>query len=416
MVVTARRLLFLGMFLLPMLRFHISGALNLSDAMFGLGAGVLALSKRPPDRPPKSAGWHFGAWIVAITGVIASYDAYHTFGTIQVVLNGVFVFFVWQWECRTLLDTPERLQRAMAAFIMGTGTSAFVAFLQTYFHVLGHATGYGAESLRAVGLGNQPNIAAIAYALAVILATGLVLEYGVRERWYLAGALLMTVAALIFTASVSGMATVLVGLTFLVIRRGVPIKNIIQVGVVLAIVYAGAVVLQGNKTSHSLNPIARIQLTTGNNTGYNTVGPREKTLENAWGKIETRPLVGHGLDPASLVTYFDPYVAGGTYYPPHDFFILVWYGGGIFMVFGMLIILASAFTRLLGPGRNPTRDIVFAGCITVLFFAMQSPELFDRWFWLPFVLAMCFRNNQGSQRRRGVVLRRAAAPLESSAT
>jgi O-antigen ligase len=146
------------------------------------------------------------------------------------------------------------------------------------------------------------------------------------------------------------------------------------------------------------------------------VGPRQKTLENAWGKIETRPLVGHGLDQASLVTYFDPYVAGGTYYPPHDFFILVWYGGGIFMVFGMLIILASVFTRLLGPGRNPTRDVVFAGCITVLFFALQSPELFDRWFWLPFVLAMCFRTNEGSQRRRGVVVRRAPAPVESPAT
>ena len=29
--------------------------------------------------------------------------------------------------------------------------------------------------------------------------------------------------------------------------------------------------------------------------------------------------------------------------------------------------------------------------VVVLFFAMQSPELVDRWLWLPFMLALCFR-------------------------
>ena len=29
--------------------------------------------------------------------------------------------------------------------------------------------------------------------------------------------------------------------------------------------------------------------------------------------------------------------------------------------------------------------------MTVLFFSFQSPELVDRWLWLPFLLALCFR-------------------------
>jgi hypothetical protein len=28
----------------------------------------------------------------------------------------------------------------------------------------------------------------------------------------------------------------------------------------------------------------------------------------------------------------------------------------------------------------------------VLFFSMQSPEVVDRWLWLPFILALCFRD------------------------
>jgi hypothetical protein len=38
------------------------------------------------------------------------------------------------------------------------------------------------------------------------------------------------------------------------------------------------------------------------------------------------------------------------------------------------------------------RDTVLAGCVVVLFFSLQSPELVDRWLWLPFMLALCFRD------------------------
>ena len=38
------------------------------------------------------------------------------------------------------------------------------------------------------------------------------------------------------------------------------------------------------------------------------------------------------------------------------------------------------------------RDVVLAGCIGVFFYSLQGPELVDRWMWLPFMLALCFRN------------------------
>src|SRR6202042_3089161 len=73
--------------------------------------------------------------------------------------------------------------------------------------------------------------------------------------------------------------------------------------------------------------------------------------------------------------------------------------GGIFMVAGGALMMGSSFNRLLNGRRRrakgmdrSTRDTVLAGCVTVLFFSMQSPELVDRWLWLPFILALCFRD------------------------
>ena len=61
--------------------------------------------------------------------------------------------------------------------------------------------------------------------------------------------------------------------------------------------------------------------------------------------------------------------------------------------------MGSSLNRLLqgrlkyskGP-RDPMRDVVLAGCIGVFFYSLQGPELVDRWMWLPFMLALCFRN------------------------
>lgn len=100
------------------------------------------------------------------------------------------------------------------------------------------------------------------------------------------------------------------------------------------------------------------------------------------------PIIGHGLDPTTLAVYYDPYVP--AYYPAHNLIILYWYGGGIFLVVGGLLMFGSAMHRLVSY-REPLRDIVLAGCILVLVDAMQGPELVDRWLWLPFLLALCFR-------------------------
>ena len=203
----------------------------------------------------------------------------------------------------------------------------------------------------------------------------------------------MLASAVIFAASVSGVASTLVGCFVLFIRRGFKLRTWLGIIAALSVVYLAAVSIQSSGTGFDLNPIARIEQTTGNNTGYNTVNPRIATIEHSWSGIVDSPIIGHGLDQATINVYYDADV--GVTYPAHNIIILYWFAGGIFMLAGAAVMMASAVHRLLGGWRtakaNPMRDVILAGCVTVLFFSLQSPELVDRWLWLPFMLALCFR-------------------------
>jgi hypothetical protein len=269
-----------------------------------------------------------------------------------------------------------------------------VAFLQTEFHILGFAYQPGLEGSRAEGLSNQPNIAAVAFALALVFAIGLIVELGARRYWYLGVCIAVLAGAVIFAASVSGVASTLVGCFVLFIRRGFKLRTWLGIIAALSVVYLAAVSIQSSGTGFDLNPIARIEQTTGNNTGYNTVNPRIATIEHSWSGIVNSPIIGHGLDQATINVYYDADV--GVTYPAHNIVILYWFAGGIFMLAGAAIMMASSVHRLLAGRRgsqpDPMRDVILAGCATVLFFSLQSPEIVDRWLWLPFMLALCFRS------------------------
>jgi O-Antigen ligase len=396
-VAVARRLVYVGLVFLPLLRYRVGSAFDLSDLFFLLAAVFLLLSRRPPPKAPPTPAWYFGSFVWILAGVVASTQAVSRTASLQVVFNAIFVFFVLQWMLRQLLNSTARIQAGMIAFVLGSSASAFVAFLQTEFHVLGYSHLAGLEGSRATGLSDQPNIAAVAFALGLVFAIGLVVELGLRRSWYLGVCIAVLAGALIFSASVSGMSSTLVGCFVLFITRGFRLRTVLGVVAALAVVYVIAISVQSSGSHFDLNPIARIEQTTGTNTGYNTVNPRVATLEHSWSGIVQSPIIGHGLDQTTVDVYYDADV--GVYYPAHNIVILYWFAGGIFMVAAGALMMGSSFNRLLnGRRRRPrgmdrsTRDTVLAGCVTVLFFSMQSPEIVDRWLWLPFILALCFRD------------------------
>ena len=140
----SRFLVYIGMVFLPLLKFRAGKALDASDDFFAAFV-LLVLSRRPPPKAPPAPGWYLGSFIFVLAGVVASSQAVSTSASLEVVLNAIFVFFVLQWMLRQLLDTERRIQIAMICFVVGTTASAFVAFLQTEFHVLGFAYQPGLE-------------------------------------------------------------------------------------------------------------------------------------------------------------------------------------------------------------------------------------------------------------------------------
>lgn len=390
MVRLSRLLLLAGMLCLPWLRVRVASGLSVSDALFALAALSLALSLHPPPRAPRTPVWIFGSFLFVLAGTLASLRAVSPMASLVVVGNAVFVLFVWQWTARQVLDTTRRTQAAMGAFVLGTGISAAVAIVQTRLHVLGYQGAVaGAEGARALGLAQQPDIAAVTYALGLVFALGLALQLGPGRWGYRVVCIGLIAVALIFSASVSGMACALIGVVVLLARRGIRIKTLLVACVVVVGLYVVGSTLQGHSSGENLNPFARIAQTTGQGTGYNTINPRIATMKAAWSGILDSPFVGHGLDQRSTFVYFDPDLL--IEYPTHNFVLLLGYEGGILLLVGAVIAMGAATRRMIGVYRDPTSDILLAGAAVVLVFAMQAPELVDRWLWLPFVLAMTLR-------------------------
>jgi O-antigen ligase len=262
----------------------------------------------------------------------------------------------------------------------------------------GSSASIGGNS-RAIGLSNQPNLAGIAFSLGMIFAIGLLLELGFRRHWYLGVCVALLASALFLSGSVSGMACTIAGILVLFIARGVPLKTVLMVVLSFAVVYVlvFGVIDRGSK----LDPVTRIEKATNSSggSGSGTFELRVHTWGAAWREIQQSPVIGHGLDQETLALYYDQSLY--VYYAPHNLILLYWYGGGIFLLVAMFIMMGSSFSRLLtgwraqrrAGTRDPLRDVVLAACVADLVFCMQSPELVDRWLWIPFLLALCFRDS-----------------------
>ncbi len=398
-VAVSLRLIYVGLFLLPWVRIKVTKGLNISDMVFVVAAVLLIASRRPPKKAPPAPAWYFGAFMMVLAGIVASLHAASKSGSLLVVGNAVFVFFVLQWLLRQQLFTPVRIRIAMGAYAVGASVSALVAILQSQLHILLPSSAVVSSTLggssRAIGLANQPNIAGVTFSLGLVFAVGLIVELGARKHWYLGVCIAVLAAGLLLTASVSGMSAAVVGLFIVFITRGFKIQTVISVCTAVAAVYflIFGVLDKGSK----LDPLTRLHVTTTANSGSDTLQIRIDTIKHSWDLIVQSPIIGHGLDPASIANFYYQYTH--VFYPAHDFVVLFWFAGGIFFLLGALMMMGSGFNRLLHgrlkhskQTRDPMRDIVLAGCIAVILYSLQGPELVDRWMWLPFMLALCFRD------------------------
>ncbi len=135
-VAVSLRLIYVGLFLLPWVRIKATKGLNISDMVFVVAAVLLIASRRPPQKAPPAPAWYFGAFMMVLAGIVASVHAASKAGSLLVVGNAIFVFFVLQWLLRQQLFTPVRIRIAMGAYAVGASVSALVAVLQSQLHIL----------------------------------------------------------------------------------------------------------------------------------------------------------------------------------------------------------------------------------------------------------------------------------------
>lgn len=382
-------LFYVGMFFVPLVDIRLTSQLAVGDALFGLSAVALLFSFRPPRRAPFTSAWYLGAAIVTVGGIIASFKAISTVGSVKMVLEGVFVLVVWQWTARQLLDVPRRTQQAMAGYVFGATLSAATAMAEQLLHVTFGLQAQRGEATRAVGLAQQPNIAGITLALGIVLVVGLIFARGFGRYNHRLFCLGVIALGLMFTGSVSGMISALAGLVVLLLRRGIQLRRIVLAALLLLGLYFGGTRLEGHAGRSNLNPFSRVAAATSQTSGVNTVSPRIGTYKAAWAGIQDSPFVGHGLDGQTSLVYTSPF--NHIPYPTHNFLLLLWYQGGFLVLLGVIIVMGSAFRHALRAKRDLTTDALMCGAICVLVFSMQSPELFDRWLWVPFVLIMTMR-------------------------
>jgi O-antigen ligase len=259
---------------------------------------------------------------------------------------------------------------------------------------------------RASGLAKSPDDTGALLALGLTFAVGLALHPAVRRRWLYVGCIAAIATGLIMTGSVSGMLCGLAGAAVVVVRHGVKLKQVLAVLLLLVVVYVAGTAIQGSN-GKSLDPIARFHAATGTGSTNNSVGAREGTWKNSWSGIVHSPIVGHGLDVESSLVYLDPNV--NTQYPTHNVVLMAWYQGGILFLAGDVVCICAAISRMRRNGTmDATKNVLFAGGVAVILFAMQAPVMFDRYFWFPFVLAMTLP--EAALRR---TLRRAETETES---
>jgi O-antigen ligase len=299
----------------------------------------------------------------------------------------VFVLLIWQWGIRHLIDNNDRLHAIITAYIFGCVASAFVAIVQLEAHqLISLGTLYKG---RSTGLAKHPDDTGSLLALGLAFSVGLALYRQRAHRWiYVVSAIVIGVG-LICTGSVSGMITALLGAIIAMALGGVRAKQVLTIVAVVAIAYVAGTAVQG-ASGKSLNPIQRFTAATGSQSGgSNSVGPRIGTWRGAFHGIVNSPFLGHGLDLYSGVTYTDP--NNNTPEETHDFVLMGWYQGGALFFVGELICIAEGLRRMFLRGkRDPYRPVLVAGGVTVIAFALQAPMLFDRYFWLPFVLATTY--------------------------
>ena len=382
---TARHLFLAGVMAIPVLTVRV-GAITISDILFLTTGGILllraaalpgAVRRLPPNIP-----WQVAALCSAFAAVTTVWRASGPAASVLVEARILFILLALPWMARTVLDTRVRIHQAIRAYLLGAAASGAVAMLQTRLAFL--VPPEGLLTGRAFGLTDHPNDAGASLALAVIMAAGLLVYRGLAGQRVVAVLAILATIGLILSGSVTGMLSAVLGVTTLLVRRGVRLKAIAAIYLLLTAGYLGGSFAQ-SALGVDASPLARLERSTRGSvsSGENTLASRIETDALAWEQIKRNPLIGRGLDEHSGRVLDE--------LSTHNFVLLAWFQGGLLFLFSMLLAVGSAMRA--GWRRKPrdhNKETLVAAAVGMFAFSMTAPVLFQRHFWIPFVLLLAY--------------------------
>lgn len=376
-MVKASRILLLGaIFTVPMVSLR-AGPFTISDFLFFTSAIVVALSTaRPPARAPLLLVIACALTIAA--GLLTAYNSADPNAGYLVVLRLVYIFGVLPWQACAVLNSRAHLARAIWALLLGVALSCLAAVIQGATGML--LTAPSLANGRIPGLGNHVNGFGGTLALATPMAFAIMSL--TKRKWAVVTVLILYGAGLILSGSVTGMSSAMAGVIFVLIQQRRFVKGTILIGALVLAAYRLGIWLQ-SWIPGARDPLTRLDESRGLGSGPSTLELRLITMRHAWSQISDHPFNGVGLDDTS----------GGTFDGvtlTHNILLRAWFQGGPLLLTALILaavaMLAPAF-RTQSP--NVTyRSAIMAGIVGVSVFSMTGPVLYERWFWIPFILAL----------------------------
>lgn len=281
---------------------------------------------------------------------------------------------------RLLLAYSSMRKELVIAFISGQSLSAVIAIAQT--------AGMGVFQLsrtngRSYGLAGHPNLLGLMSGIAICLLTYVILRKSRKKNSkFKLLLLLVNVAGLLLSGSVSALIATTLGVLILVHALKVRISTVLLYTTGLAVVSATYLSLSRSITELP-NPFERVQQVTGNTGDIGTWDVRTQVYGYALTEIIKNPLVGVGVDDES-----------GLFQHPLDGAVLVhnvllrgWLQGGLLVLIALLAIYMAAISAVISCRRFGYNEASCAALTTTLAFALTSAAFHQPYFWVLVAMA-----------------------------
>ena len=384
----ARLLYYAGMLTLGLTALRPFGLVTVSDWLFfaALCAALAAVAARRIRIslwiPPVVL---LGGVLYVSSGLVASIGADSPTLSVALVARFAYLTIVWFWLGTVVLTRPAHLRTAVATWVLSIAIGGATAILQASGNVAGFIG--SAEPGRMSGLAESANALGGAAAIAVAPAFALsALASRPRSHVAWAGALLLIVAEIVLSGSVTGMAAGLAaaGVWIVVSHRGA--RALVAA---LAALTLAAGVAQVQSDIGLTTPVQRLLSTTGQTEGGrdSTVAMRVRGYEATWTALGSGGWLGHGLVSGYYDATSERYV--------HNLVLKAWFEAGWVGGVGMACVLFGGLAyALLAARRALTEETrllavgMFGAMTAFTIFAMSNPLVSQRYGWVPLALAV----------------------------